>query len=129
MKWHGVLMAGALASMVGVPTAVQAQGFNPRQVQAQAPGFNLKQGCNYAIGFQENMAPGAGPGMEAGATVAAPSGRSVAVYRVLGSSADQQWYRLRMVARAPQGGWYTPPGTPEVWVNLAYATWVQEVLR
>jgi len=129
MKWHGVLMAGALGVLAGVPMAAQAQtpGFNPRQ--AQAPGFNLKQGCNYAIGFQENMAPGVGQSMGPGSAVAAPGGRNVAVYRVLGSTADQQWYRLRMVARAPQGGWYTPPGTPEVWVNLSYATWVQEVLR
>ncbi len=107
-------MAGALGILAGasVPAA------------AQAPGFLLKPGCNYAIGFQENMAPGVPP---AGAP--APAGHNVATYRVMGTAGDQQWYRLRMVARAPQGGWYTPPGTPEVWVNLTYAMWVQEVLR
>ena len=109
-------MAGALGILVaaGVPAAAQAQG------------FLLKPGCNYAIGFQENMAPGLPP---VGALASASAGRNVATYRVVGSAGDQQWYRLRMVARAPQGGWYTPPGTPEVWVNLTYAMWVQEVLR
>ncbi|MDD5349177.1 MAG: hypothetical protein PHQ12_03095 [Chthoniobacteraceae bacterium] len=115
MKWRGMLLAGALgmAAGMGTPAAAQAQG------------FQLKTGCHYAIGFQESMTPGA----VAAPSPAAPGGRNVAVYRVLGSAGDQQWYRLRMVSRAPQGGWYTPPGSPEIWVNLTYALWVQEVLR
>ena len=99
---------GILAA-IAMPSSVQAQG------------LNLKQGWNYAIGFHEAGAPGSAPG-------AAPA-KNVATYRVMASAGDLQWYRVQMVARKPQGGWYVPQGTPEVWVNLNYAMWVQEVIR
>ncbi|MCX6966690.1 MAG: hypothetical protein NTZ46_02740 [Verrucomicrobia bacterium] len=92
---------------------------------AQAQGMALKPGCNYAIGFQDGAVP-----VAALPPVAANMNqRPVAVYRVLASAGDQQWYKIRMVARNPQGGWYTPPGSSDVWINLSYAMWVQEVLR
>jgi len=86
-------------------------------VAAQAQGLALKQGWNYAIGFPETAAPGSGVA------------KGVGTYRVLASAGDGPWYRVQAVARKPQGGWYVPPGTPEVWINLSYALWVQEVLR
>lgn len=94
-------------------------------ISAQAQGMTLKQGCNYVIGFQEGAAPAAAlPPVAANGNQ-----RPIITYRVLGSAGDQQWYRIRMVARNPQGGWYTPPGSADVWVNLNYVMWVQEVLR
>jgi len=101
------LVAGAVSLLVGICIPLTAQ----------AQGMNLKQGWNYAIGFPDSVTPGAG------------IAKGVATYRVLGSAGDMQWYRVQMIQRKPQGGWYTPPGTPEVWVNLTYAMWVQEVLR
>ena len=103
-KSLGAVALGVLAA-IGSPFSAQAQG------------LNLKQGWNYAIGFPETTAP------ESGLV------KGVATYRVLASAGDLQWYRIQMVARKPQGGWYVPQGTPEVWVNLSYAMWVQEVLR
>lgn len=103
-KSLGAVVLGVLAA-IGTPSLAQAQG------------MNLKQGWNYAIGFPEVTSPESG------------LARGVATYRVLASAGDQQWYRIQMVARKPQGGWYVPQGTPEVWVNLNYAMWVQEVLR
>ena len=94
-------------------------------VCAQAQGMGLKTGGLYAIGFQDGVGPGPAP---VAANAAAPQ-RAVATYRVLGASSDQQWYRMKMVVRNPQGGWFTPPGASEVWVNMAYAMWVQEVLH
>jgi len=110
---RSVLLAGAIevCALTGASVAAQAQG------------MNLRVGANYSIGFQDGMTP---------AVVAnpAPNGaKSIATYRVLAGTADQQWYRLKMVARNPAGGWYTPPGSPEVWVNMNYVMWVQEVLR
>lgn len=107
-----------LAAMLGLFALIGGS------VAAQAQGMNLRVGGNYSIGFQDGMAP-------AVATPPAPNGapKSMATYRVLAGTADQQWYRLRMVARNPAGGWYTPPGSPEVWVNMNYVMWVQEVLR
>ena len=93
-------------------------------VCAQAQGMGLKTGSLYAIGFQDGAGPGPAP---VAANAATPPQRAVATYRVLGVSGDQQWYRLKMVVRNPQGGWLTPQGASEVWVNLAYAMWVQEV--
>ncbi len=87
--------------------------------------MSLKPGAHYAIGFQDGAAPVA----VLPPVAANMNQRPVAVYRVIASAGDQQWYRVRMVARNPQGGWYTPPGSQEVWVNLTYAMWVQEVLR
>ena len=98
---------------------------------AQAPTpFLLKPGCHYAIGFQDNIAPGY-PAAQPQQPQAQPASgaRNVAVYRVINTAGDQQWYRIRMVVRAPQGGWITPPGAPDVWVNVTYAVWVQEVMR
>jgi hypothetical protein len=104
-KSLGAMALGVLAA-IGTPSSAQAQG------------MYLKQGWNYTIGFPET-------------TTAPESGLSkgAATYRVLASAGDQQWYRVQMVARKPQGGWYVPQGTPEVWVNLNYAMWVQEVIR
>lgn len=116
MNGRGMLAAGIGAlglAALALPAAAQGQG------------FSLKQGCHYAIGFQESMTPG----LPTNPPPIAANGRTVVVYRVLGSAGDQQWYRLRMVARAPQGGWYTPPGAQEMWVNLSYALWVQEMTR
>ena len=91
---------------------------------AQAQGMALKVGCNYAIGFPEGANPGPAP-----VAANAAAQRPLATYRVLASAGDQQWYRVRMVMRNPQGGWFTPAGAPEVWINLPYMMWVQEVLR
>jgi len=109
------LMVGAmgLVAAIGLPMAAQAQG------------MMLKPGCTYAIGFQEGMAPT--PALPP--VAANVNQRAIATYRVMGATGDMQWYRVRMVARNPQGGWYTPPGTSEVWINLTYVMWVQEVLR
>ena len=96
-------------------------------VCALAQGMGLRVGSHYAIGFQDGGGPGPAP--VAANTVNPAPQRTVATYRVLGSAGDQQWYRVRMVLRNPQGGWITPQGAPEVWINLAYAMWVQEVLR
>lgn len=101
-----------IAGVVGVLT-----GFGLLPVSAPAQGIALKQGWLYAIGFPDTATPGSG------------TAKGVTTYRVLASAGDQNWYRVRMVARNPQGGWMTPPGTPEVWINLSYAMWVQEVLR
>jgi len=103
-KSLGAVSMGVLAAF-GMPSSAQAQG------------MNLKQGWNYAIGFPEATAPESG------------LARGVATYRVLASAGDQQWYRIQLVARKPQGGWYVPQGTPEVWVNMSYAMWVQEIIR
>lgn len=103
-KSLGMVAVGILTGM-GTAVSVHAQG------------MNLKQGWNYAIGFPDTTTPNSGVA------------RGVATYRVLGTAGDQQWYRLQMIVRKPQGGWHVPPGTPEVWVNLNYAMWVQEVLR
>ena len=103
-------MLGAVAVLAGMGSPLLAQ--NP-----SAGGVVLKQGWLYAIGFPDTVTVGSG------------IAKGVATYRVLGSAGDQQWYRLRMTVRNPNGGWMTPPGTPEVWVNLNYAMWVQEVLR
>jgi len=101
------------AGAIGVLIALGAPG------SAQAQTMTLKQGWNYAIGFPETGSASPASGVVKG----------VATYRVLASAGDQQWYRVQMIARKPQGGWYVPPGTPEVWINLSYAMWVQEVLR
>jgi hypothetical protein len=93
---------------------------------ALAQGLGLKVGYNYVIGFQEGASPVLEPVAANVAQRNAPQ-KNVTIYRVIASAGDQQWYRVRMVLRNPQGGWYSPPGTPDVWVNLAYATWVQEV--
>ena len=104
--FYGTFLAGALLlAGIGTPSSAQAQG------------MSLKLGVNYAIGFPDSVALGNG------------LAKGVATYRVVGAAGDQQWYRVRLVARNPQGGWYTPPGAPEVWINLSYAMWVQEVLR
>ena len=104
-------MAGVLAG-IGAPVSALAQG------------MNLRVGGNYTIGFQEGAAPGGGV---APAVNGAP--KPLVTYRVLGSSADQQWYRLRMVLRDPQAGWYIPPGATDIWINMAYVMWVQEAQR
>jgi hypothetical protein len=112
---RSALAAGVIGVLAGIGAPVFAQG----------PGMSLKPGGNYAIGFQDGMVPG-------GVTPnTAPNGaqKSVTVYRVISGTSDLQWYRMRVVARNPAGGWYTPPGSPEVWVNMNYVMWVQEVLR
>jgi hypothetical protein len=105
--YQRIFMAGALGICLGFGAPVSAQ----------TQGMILKPGWNYAIGFPDGGAPGSGVG------------KGVVTYRVLGAAGDQQWYKVRMVARAPQGGWVTPPGAADVWINLNYAMWVQEVLR
>ena len=110
-----VRRVGAMAILAGIGAPLSAQ----------AQGIALKPGCNYAIGFQD----GAVPAAALPPVAANMNQRPVAVYRVIASAGDQQWYRVRMVARNPQGGWYTPPGTSDVWVNINYMMWVQEVTR
>ena len=97
----------------------------PMSAQTQGPGIALKPGCTYAIGFQD----GAVPASALPPVAANVNQRTIATYRVIAAAGDQQWYRVRMVARNPQGGWYTPPGSADVWVNLNYMMWVQEVTR
>ena len=113
------LLAGAVGvvAAIGLPVCALAQ---------QQQGMTLKMGCNYAIGFQDGSGLGPAP---VAANGAAQIQRPLAVYRVTGVAGDQQWYRVRMVVRNPQGGWLTPPGAPDVWINLAYTMWVQEVTR
>jgi len=110
-------MLGAVGILTGIGM--------PMPLSAQGPGLTLKPGCNYAIGFQD----GALPAPALPPVAANVNQRAVATYRVIGTAGDQQWYKVRMVARNPQGGWYTPPGSSDVWVNLNYVMWVQEVLR
>jgi len=110
-----VLMAGVIGVLAGIGATASVQ----------AQGIALKPGCTYSIGFQDGTAPGAVAVNNAPNTTS----KGVATYRVMAGTPDQQWYRLRMVTRNPAGGWYTPPGAPEVWVNLNYVMWVQEVLR
>ena len=93
---------------------------------AHAQMMQLKPGWNYAIAFADSSGPVGAVPPQAQPQAAMP-GRNLTVYRVLGASPDQTWYRVRMVVRAPQGGWVTPTGAPEVWINLSYAIWVQEV--
>ena len=103
---------GILAG-IGLPLAAWAQG------------MTLRPGANYALGFEE----GAVPATALPPVAANGNQKVITIYRVLAASGDQQWYRIRMVARNPQGGWYTPPGTADVWVNINYVMWVQEVTR
>lgn len=104
---HTARIIGAVAvlSGLGLPNSVQAEG------------IALKQGWLYSIGFPDTATLGSGVA------------KGVATYRVLATAGDSSWYRVRMVVRNPQGGWMTPAGAPEVWINLSYAMWVQEVLR
>lgn len=102
---------------------------------ALAQGLQLKPGWVYAIAFADNgngangnASGGNGQQGNAAPVSNAPMGKSVALYKVVGA-ADQSWYRVRPIARTPQGVLIPMPGTGEMWVNLNYAMWVQEVLR
>jgi len=109
-KVRRAVAVGILAGICLLPLSAQAQGM-------------VLKGGNYAIGFQDGSGPAPAP------VAANGTQKNIAVYRVLAASGDQQWYRVRMVVRNPQGGWVTATGAPEVWINLAYAMWVQEVLH
>lgn len=76
----------------------------------------LKMGWIYNIGFPEviqeqGVRNGLAPGMN--------------TYRVL-SSGGVGWYRIQRVYRHKNGGWFSPPGTPQVWANLGYAYAIRE---
>ena len=104
-QWQRLVWGAVGLAAAGVPSLAQAQG------------GMLKQGMICAIGFSENFSQA--PGMAKG----------VATYRVVGVAGDPSWYRLRLVMRGTDGNWISPPGAPDVWVNLNYAMWVQEVPR
>lgn len=105
---------------------------------ALAQGLQLKPGWVYAIAFPDpgsgansnggNGNGGDGPGGNGNPGSVAPTGKSVALYKIVGA-ADQNWYRVRPIARSPQGALIPVPGSGELWVNLNFAMWVQEVLR
>ncbi|XHR27442.1 MAG: hypothetical protein ACFUZC_16040 [Chthoniobacteraceae bacterium] len=123
---QNVFLASALAAglWLGLPATGQAQG------------LQLKPGWNYAIAFPDNGNGNGGGGPSGngngnGAPAQNPNNsatKGVALYKVLGA-ADQNWYRVRPIARSPQGALMPIPGSAELWVNLSYAMWVQEVMR
>ncbi len=80
----------------------------------------IKLGWTYDIGLPESLQDQETPtlGLAAG----------VNTYRVVGYGGDT-WYRLQRVYRHPKGGWYSPQGAKQVWVNIAYAYMINEVLR
>ncbi len=118
---NAVILAGALS--LAAPAA-------------QAQGLQLKPGWVYAIAFPDpggaNGANGNGgsdgPGGNGNPGSVAPTGRSVGLYKIVGA-ADQNWYRVRPIVRNPQGALVPMPGGSELWVNLNFAMWAQEVLR
>lgn len=101
---------------------------------AWAQGLQLKPGWVYAIAFPDpgngNGGGSDGPGSSGnpGSGSIAPTGRSVGLYKIVGA-ADQNWYRVRPITRNPQGALVPMPGGAELWVNLNFAMWAQEVLR
>jgi hypothetical protein len=119
---QNVFFASALAA--GLWLGLAAAG--------QAQGLQLKPGWNYAIAFPDNGNGGGGPsGNGNGAATQnpnTPATKGVALYKVLGA-ADQNWYRVRPIARSQQGALIPIPGSAELWVNLNYAMWVQELMR
>jgi hypothetical protein len=103
-----VLLGGILWAAVSIPQ-IAAQGFTV-----------LKQGWTYNIGLPESLHDKESPalGLASG----------INTYRVVGFGGDT-WYRLQRVYRHPKGGWYTPQGAKQVWVNISYAYTIDEVLR
>jgi hypothetical protein len=101
---------------------------------AWAQGLGLKPGWVYVIAFPDSGANGANAnggnpqGNNPPPASVAPLGKTVALYKIVGAS-DQNWYRVRMITRTPQGTLAPLPNTSELWINLNYAMWVQEVLR
>ena len=80
----------------------------------------LRLGWIYAIGFpdavQTTLDPSSG------------LAQGFQTYRVM-EFGGEQWYRLKLVTRQAGGGWFSPQGSPEIWVNLNYALWINDVTR
>ena len=104
----GAVLAVMLGAAVSVPQLV-AQGVSV-----------LKLGWTYDIGLPESLQDRENPAMGLAS--------GVNTYRVVGYGGDT-WYRLQRVYRHPKGGWYTPSGAKQVWVNIGYAYAINEVYR
>ena len=103
------MLAGVVVWMAVAAPQLAAQGFSV-----------LKLGWTYDIGLPESLEDRENPalGLAAG----------VNTYRVVGYGGDT-WYRLQRVHKHPRGGWFTPQGAKQVWVNIGYAYVINEVVR
>jgi len=111
LRWKAVGMALLAAGLwAGAPVS-----------RAEAEGMAaLKLGWTYNIGFPESLQDQENPKLGVSAGVNA--------YRIMGFGGDT-WYRVQRVFRHPNGGWFTPPGAPSVWVNMGYAYSIQEATK
>jgi|GEM_PF-5188872 len=80
----------------------------------------VKLGMTYEIGFPENLEDPVNPALGVAA--------GVNTYRIVSHGGDT-WYKVQRVYRHPRGGWFTPPGVKQTWVNMGYAYVVREALK